>query len=191
MLVGVDEVGRGPLAGPVTVCAVAIKKTLPRGFFQGIRNSKALSERARRAWYKKALAARNAGYIDFTTASSSAAYIDAYGIRSALRAAIRRACARLKLAPSRSKILLDGSIKAPEAFKNQRTITKGDEKIPLIALASIIAKVRRDRHMRNYAKQFPGYGFERHVGYGTVEHYKAIRKRGLCAVHRRSFLKNL
>jgi len=191
MLVGVDEVGRGPLAGPVTVCAVVCKKSLPRGFLKGIRNSKALSEQARLAWYKKVLAARKAGTLDFVTASSSALYIDTHGISAALRRAIRRALVRIKLEPSRSKVLLDGSIKAPKAFKNQRTIIKGDEKIPIIALASVIAKVRRDRLMCVYAKQCKGYGFEKHVGYGTASHYRAIKRLGLCPLHRRSFLTNL
>ncbi len=190
-IVGIDEVGRGPLAGPVAVCAVVIKKSVPEGFLKGIRNSKAISGRARELWYKKALDARKAGQIEFAVSFSNASHIDTHGIGAALRACIARSLSRLKLNPAQTCVLLDGSIKAPPAFKNQCTIIKGDEKVPIIALASVIAKVRRDRCMRRYAKQFPGYGFEKHVGYGTAGHYRAIRRYGLCELHRRSFLENV
>lgn len=186
--IGIDEVGRGPLAGPVAICALAVKKPLPKGFWKGIRNSKALSRPAREAWCKKAVAARKAGLVDFAVSFSGPEYIDSHGISAALCACIKRSLVRLGVAPSRSKVFLDGSLKAPTAFVFQKTIIKGDEKIPVISLASIIAKVRRDARMRRYAKKFPGYGFEEHVGYGTAAHYKAIRKLGLSELHRRSFL---
>ena len=85
-------------------------------------------------------------------------------------------------------ILLDGGLKAPAKYKDQKTIIKGDEKVKIIALASIIAKVSRDRHMRRLAKKFPDYGFEIHKGYGTRAHYRALHRRGLSPLHRRSFL---
>jgi ribonuclease HII len=188
---GIDEVGRGPIAGPVAVCAVAIKRELPPDFFTGIHNSKALSEKARERWYQKAIDAKESGHIDFAVAFSNAAYIDVHGISKALRSCVKRALLRLEAAPEKSEVFLDGSLYAPSAFIFQETIIKGDEKIPLISLASIVAKVRRDRRMKRYAKRYPGYGFEKHVGYGTAAHYKAIGKNGLSGLHRRSFLKGI
>ena len=85
-------------------------------------------------------------------------------------------------------MLLDGGLRAPDTFTNQATIIKGDEKEPLIALASVVAKVTRDRKMRTLSLQYPEYGFDGHKGYGTKEHYKAIRTFGLCDSHRQSFL---
>jgi len=190
-LVGIDEVGRGPLAGPVAVCAVVVKRRLPRDFFVELKNSKALSERSRDVWYKQALLAKRKRLIDFIVSFSNARYIDRYGISTAVHICIARALRRLKISPENSRILLDGSIYAPRRFFDQKTIIKGDERVSVIALASVIAKVRRDRRMRRYARQFPEYGFEKHVGYGTKEHYKAIRRHGLCPLHRRSFLKGL
>ena len=186
-LIGIDEVGRGPIAGPVAVCAVVLKR-VPKGFLKGIRNSKALSEKTREAWYKKAVGARKTGALDFAVSFSSARFIDRYGISKALRVSIARALHRLEISPTQAQIFLDGSIYAPKRYVRQKTIIKGDERVPIIALASIIAKVRRDRRMKRYAKKFRGYGFEEHVGYGTAAHYKAIRARGLCKLHRRSFI---
>src|SRR3989338_4691606 len=188
LTVGIDDVGRGPLAGPESVCAVVIKRKLPKGFFKGIKNSKALSSLRREEWYRRARAARKAGLIDYHVASSSADFIDQRGIVSALRAALSRSLRLLKLDSRTSHILLDGSLYAPKKFRNQKTIIRGDEKIPVIALASIIAKVSRDRWMRHYAGVFPRYGFDQHVGYGTAAHYRAIKKHGLSKIHRRSFL---
>lgn len=187
-LVGVDEVGRGPIAGPVTVCAVVFKKRVPRGFFTGIRNSKALTESSRELWYARALALRRKGIVDFAVSFSGPRFIDRHGISKAVYLSIARSLRRLKISPESVRILLDGSIYAPARFKNQETIIKGDERVPIISLASIIAKVRRDRRMHRYAKQFPAYGFDEHKGYGTAAHYKAIRRHGLSKLHRRSFL---
>ncbi len=187
-LVGVDEVGRGPVAGPVTVCAVILRRSLPRGFFTGIRNSKALTETARLAWYRKAREARTKAFLQFAVASRSANFIDRRGIASALRASVASALKRLECKPSEAQIFLDGSLYAPVVYKNQKTIVRGDEKVPLIALASIIAKVHRDRRMKRHAKRFPEYGFDAHVGYGTPAHYHAIRAHGPCKLHRISFL---
>lgn len=187
-LVGIDEVGRGPLAGPVAVCAVAIKRKLSRGFWKGLKNSKALSEKAREMWFARAREARAKGLIDYTVCFSGALSIDNRGISKVVHECIARALRRLNIEPEKSRIFLDGSIYAPARFKNQKTIVRGDEKVPVIALASVVAKVRRDRRMRRYAKSFPHYGFEEHVGYGTAAHYKAINTYGLTELHRRSFL---
>jgi len=188
MLAGVDEVGRGPIAGPVTVCAVVLKKPLPRRFFSGIRNSKAISQSSREEWYTRARALRHKGILDFAVSFSGERFIDRHGISKAVHLSIARSLRRLKISPAHSRILLDGSIHAPIRFKNQETIIRGDELVPIISLASIIAKVRRDRRMHRFAKQYPEYGFDQHKGYGTASHYKAIRRHGVSKLHRRSFL---
>ena len=87
------------------------------------------------------------------------------------------------------KIFLDGGLKAPEKYVNQQTIIKGDELHPIISCASIVAKVSRDKIMTNYAKEFPEYGFQNHMGYGTKAHYEAIKRHGLTVLHRKSFMK--
>jgi len=95
----------------------------------------------------------------------------------------------LKINPKKCKVLLDGGLKAPEEYIDQKTIIKGDEKKMIIALASIYAKVMRDRKMVKFGKEYPEYGFEIHKGYGTKKHYEAIGKYGLSNIHRRSYIK--
>jgi len=184
-LVGIDEVGRGPLAGPVAVGVLVMKENLK--IFGKIRDSKKLSVKQREEWFKIICAERQRGALDFSVSFISHITIDKSGLAWALRTAIARSLARLAI-PTASEIFLDGGLRAPEIFKNQKTIIKGDEKIPVIALASIVAKVTRDRLMIRLAKRYPEYGFEKHKGYGTKEHFAAIKKHGLCPIHRRSFL---
>jgi ribonuclease HII len=93
--------------------------------------------------------------------------------------------------PASLNLFLDGGLKAPKEYVNQQTIIKGDELHPVISCASIIAKVSRDNLMTKYGEEFPEYGFEKHAGYGTKAHYEAIKKHGMIALHRKSFLKNL
>ena len=183
-LVGVDEVGRGPLAGPVAVGALVLKT---KTSFGEIRDSKQLSEKQREEIFARIVAERQRGALDFSVAFVSHKMIDKQGLTWALRTATARSLKRLAI-PTGSKIFLDGGLRAPAHFKNQQTIIKGDEKIPVIALASIVAKVTRDRLVIRLAKKYPQYGFEKHKGYGTKTHYKAIKKYGLCPIHRRSFL---
>ncbi|KKS95032.1 MAG: ribonuclease H, partial [Candidatus Giovannonibacteria bacterium GW2011_GWB1_43_13] len=123
--------------------------------------------------------------------------IDKKGISHALRLAVRRCIDKLKtrlpdgqVENSKLKIVLDGSLYAPPEY-NQRTIIKGDEKIPIIAAASIIAKVTHDRKMVRLAKKYPKYSFHIHKGYGTKLHYKLVKKHGLCDIHRRSYCSRL
>ena len=184
-LVGIDEVGRGPLAGPVAVGVLVMKENLK--IFGKIRDSKKLSEKQREEWFEIICAERQRGALDFSVSFVSHTMIDKRGLAWALRTATARALVRLAI-PTDSAIFLDGGLRAPEIFKNQKTIIKGDEKIPVIALASIVAKVTRDHLMIRMAKKYPQYGFEKHKGYGTKEHYRAIGKFGLCPIHRRSFL---
>jgi len=191
-LVGVDEAGRGPLAGPVSVGVVVIPMTLKPALNRyGVKDSKGLSVGDRERWYQWILKERRAGKLNFVTALVSARTIDERGIVAAVERGINRCLARLDLSPDACRILLDGSLRAPAKFKKQKTIIRGDETEPIIALASVAAKVRRDRLMIRLARKWPGYGFEVHKGYGTKAHYAALRRQGPSLIHRRTFLKGL
>lgn len=192
LLVGVDEAGRGPLAGPITVAALSVLggRSSAKRLFKGIRDSKKFSEKQREEWFSKLKRLRRKRMINYATASSSAAAIDRYGIVGATRRALARAVRKVTEDEGSEKceILLDGSLYAPRTYANQKTIIRGDDRVPVIAAASIVAKVARDRRMRRLSAEFSGYGFEVHKGYGTKEHYAALKKRGPSAIHRRTFL---
>jgi len=189
-VVGIDEAGRGPLAGPVAVGVVSISPNFNKNFFRGIKDSKKLSEKNREMWYAKALEARKRGLLKFSVSLVSEKVIDRKGITYATRLGIERSLRALKI-PKASHIFLDGGLRAPEKFSYQRTIIKGDEKKLIISLASIVAKVTRDRKMIQLSKKFPKYNFQKHKGYGTKEHMRAIKKYGPTKLHRKSFLKHL
>lgn len=191
IIIGIDEAGRGPLAGPVSVCALAILKKLPKELMGEIKDSKQLSEIQREFLYKKLVSAKKRGYISFAQSFSSAKIIDTKGIVYAICSAMGRCLRRLNISPAKATILLDGALRAPEEYTNQRTIIRGDATVRAIALASIVAKVRRDHLMKKYAKTFPGFGFEVHKGYGTKAHYGAIKQKGILAIHRLTFLKKI
>ncbi len=188
--VGIDEAGRGPLAGPVSVGMVKVPAHLNKQFFKGIKDSKKLSQEKRELWYARAVEGKKRGELDFHVALISEKVIDKRGISYAIRLGILRCLEALDVS-LKDSIFLDGSLKAPVQFKNQQTIIKGDEKVPVISLASICAKVARDRKMVGLAKKFPRYGFDIHKGYGTSAHLAALRKYGKTALHRSTFLKNL
>lgn len=188
-LVGVDEAGRGPLAGPVSVGVVVVPiKLQPVLKRYAVRDSKKLSPRHRGEWYRFLWRERQVGNLQFATVLVSEKIVDRHGIVPAVKRGINRSLRRLNLEPLACSILLDGGLKAPKKFAYQQTIIRGDETEPIIALASIAAKVRRDRRMAKLAKLYPGYGFEIHKGYGTAAHYQAIKKLGPSAIHRRTFL---
>ena len=192
-LIGIDEVGRGPLAGPLCVGACAVRLRAYRqvlSSFSGVKDSKRISAKLRGHWSERIRAAAARGALFTATSFVGEKTIDARGISRSLTVAICRVLARLGFPPAQCRVLLDGGIKAPRAFPFQETIIRGDEKEPLIALASIAAKVRRDRYMVRLARHFPEYGFEKHKGYGTRKHYTALRKYGILEVHRKSFLKH-
>lgn len=193
-LIGIDEVGRGPLAGPVTLGAVMIRRTGAKNFseiFRAVKDSKQLKERVREEWFEKAKLEKEKGNINFSISSVENFTIDKIGLARAIRRALRNCLRKLRANPRECRVLLDGSLYAPKEFKNQETIIGGDAKVKIISLASIVAKVYRDRKMKRLAKKYPGYGFEIHKGYGTKAHYKAIKKRGFSPIHRRSFLKGI
>jgi ribonuclease HII len=157
----------------------------------GIKDSKKLSAQKREAWFHKISSLKSSGELEFAYASVSASEIDSVGIAKAIEKAIHVCLDALRLDSGSTKIFLDGSLKAPKKFLMQETIIKGDEKVPVISAASIIAKVTRDRHMEEEARAYPSYGFENHKGYGTEAHIKAIRKWGISPIHRKSFLGNI
>jgi len=192
-VIGIDEAGRGPLAGPVSVGAVLFEydeyekfKKESKDTLAG-RDSKKLSEKKREEWFENIQKLP----LKSSVAFSSNKVIDTKGIVPAINIAIEKIFTGFKLKPQECLVLLDGNLKAPYEFENQETIIKGDEKEPVISLASIVAKVSRDRYIVKLAKKYPEYNFEKHKGYGTKVHYEMIKEHGLCNIHRRSFLKKL
>jgi ribonuclease HII len=189
-IVGIDEAGRGPLAGPVSVGAVRLPEGFNKKFFKGIKDSKQLTAEERELWYSLALEAKKRRELDFAVSLVSEKVIDRHGIAYAIRLGLKRSLAKLGSTPH-DRVFLDGALKAPAAFPHQLTVVRGDEKIPVVSLASICAKVTRDRKMVRLAKKFPQFSFEVNKGYGTRLHLSALAKHGMTAIHRQSFLKNL
>ncbi|MCX6718925.1 MAG: ribonuclease HII [Candidatus Taylorbacteria bacterium] len=188
IIVGIDEAGRGPLAGPVSVGAFAFLKPTASRLFKGVKESKQLSEKKREEWFAIIQRSKRSGVIDFCVTMKSNEIIDSKGLSFAIKSALATSLKALNLKPAKCLVLLDGGLKAPVEYLDQKTIIKGDEKKMVIALASICAKVTRDRLMNKLAKRFPEYGFEIHKGYGTKKHYEAIKEYGITEWHRRSFL---
>lgn len=177
-IAGIDEVGRGPLAGPV--CAAAV--ILPGGVeIEGINDSKKLTEKKREALYD--VIAEQA--VAWATAFVEPEEIDRINIRQATHKAMQMAVDALEITPE--ILLVDGNDRIEFSLPSEYII-KGDAKSQSIAAASIMAKVTRDRYMVKMAEQYPGYGLEKNKGYGTPLHMEGIRSIGLCPLHRRSFI---
>jgi ribonuclease HII len=194
-LIGIDEAGRGPLAGPVAVGAAMVADDFDWALVVGATDSKKMTPKSRDRLYETMCTLRTEGKLYFAVAFSSSTYIDTYGIVPAIRSALDRTISELvKARPLQEDhvlVLLDGSLKAPERFKNQKTIIRGDLSEPVISLASIAAKVERDRLMMRLAAEYPVYGFEVHKGYGTLVHRTAIKNHGLSKLHRVTFCTRL
>ncbi|HLP86972.1 MAG TPA: ribonuclease HII [Candidatus Paceibacterota bacterium] len=214
-IVGIDEVGRGPIAGPVAVCAFLVKdssfsttptdKKLPK-----LKDSKKLTKRQRVTWFNYLKDKKEEGLCDFSVTFVSSENIDKFGINKCIQKALNESLGKITTQnilfarssdeggqgarPSQKEhfasfsVFLDGGLHAPKEYVNQETIIKGDELHPVISCASIIAKVSRDRVMLSYAKKYPEYGFDSHVGYGTKSHYTAVKKYGQTPIHRKSFI---
>jgi ribonuclease HII len=194
-IVGIDEVGRGPLAGPVAVGAIVATRSALRKFSK-IKESKSLPCEKREEWFatiksRVASSESRVKKLDYKVSFVSHTVIDKIGIVGAVRRAIRRSLKKLNCAPDECRVLLDGGLKAPAYFADQQTIIRGDKSETIIAMASVAAKVLRDRRMARLAKKYPEYGFEIHKGYGTKAHCEAIRKYGLCEIHRKTFCRKL
>jgi ribonuclease HII len=172
----------------VTVGAVAVPVGIMHHYVD-VRDSKKLTPEARELWAARVRDARKDD-LRFAVSSSSSHIIDTYGLTHAIKKALREAINKLGVDPDECLVLLDGGLAAPRQYKEQRTIIKGDEKEPAIALASIVAKVHRDRVMVRWSAVYPDYDFHIHKGYGTKAHFKAIKKKGMTPIHRRLFLRN-
>lgn len=186
-IAGVDEAGRGPLAGPVAIGAVLVTADFDWALIPGVADSKKLSEKKRKAIYARAVELEKAGKLSYAVELVAPKVIDTKGISFAIRAGIAKCLEALSSDPKDTYIKLDGSLKAPPEFVHQKTIIKGDATEKEIGLASIMAKVTRDRAMVRLAKKYPAYGFEVHKGYGTLRHRQSIKKEGLTAVHRTTY----
>lgn len=195
-VIGVDEVGRGPLAGPVTLCAFYIedeKEALKEIFNNIIRDSKKLNKSNRLNIYKTIRKNRLIKTrVEYAISSRSAEYIDKHGISEAVRRCLI-SCMRILIKKGieieKFTIRLDAGLKIPIKNLVQESFVKGDERFVEIALASIMAKVSRDIYMEKLTKEHNEYGWERNVGYGTVDHRKAIKNIGITKYHRRTYLK--
>ena len=215
-IIGIDEVGRGPIAGPVAVCSFLIKDE--KSFCIGqtyaklpkLKDSKKLSKKQREVWFNFLKGEKEKGGCDFAVSFVSPENIDKFGISKCIKKALGESLFKVtspeilferssdeggrgarpfqKVSPASFNVYLDGGLYAPEEYSNQETIVKGDELHPVISMASIVAKVSRDAVMTKYGKIYPEYGFEKHVGYGTKAHYEAIKNYGQTPIHRKSFI---
>lgn len=190
-LIGVDEAGRAPLAGPVAVGAAMVARGFDWSLIGGVRDSKKMTALAREKTYRKMLEMRREGILQFSVAYALHTEIDEFGITKAVHTAVARALKRLKTSPADVSVFLDGLLHAPEEYEYQQTIIGGDDVLPIISLAAVAAKVSRDRLMRKLAKKYPGYSLEVHKGYPTRVHREAIRAHGLSEIHRVSYCKAL
>ena len=180
-IVGVDEVGRGPLAGPV-VCAAVVMPLDDLSIIEGIDDSKKLSEKKRELLAEKIKQTA----IAYTIIETDEKIIDEINILEATKLGMKRAVESLSIAPD--VVLTDGNMTLDVSYP-QQSIVKGDALSYSIGAASIIAKVHRDHLMDEYAKIYPEYAFAKNKGYGTAEHINAIKEYGLCPIHRRTFTK--
>jgi ribonuclease HII len=177
LIAGVDEAGRGPLAGPVVAAAVILDDQNP---IRGLADSKVLTARKRELLYDEI----RAKALCCSIAQASVEEIDEINILQATMLAMRRAVEGLRLKPA--KVLVDGN-RLPVLDALAEAIVKGDSKVAAISAASILAKVTRDRWCAELDAQYPQYGFAGHKGYGTAEHLRALQTHGACPQHRRSF----
>lgn len=189
-IVGIDEAGRGPLAGPVSVAGFfceAVGTGMTIGGDIKFKDSKKFNQKNREKAYE-------ALEKNFAVSLVSHTHIDKFGIASATVKGVENVLADLEknfgITHENCFIILDGSLKAPKQYK-QKTVTKGDEKVEVVANASIFAKVTRDRYMLELHKKHPQYEFDKHKGYGTKLHYEKIKKHGLSEAHRKSFTRGV
>ena len=181
-IAGVDEVGRGPLAGPV-VCAAVIMPLDEASLVIGVDDSKKLSEKKREMLAEQI----KQRALCYTIIEIDEKTIDEINILEATKLGMKRAIESLEIAPD--TVLTDGNMTI-NIIHPQKSVIHGDALSYSIGAASIIAKVHRDKKMVEFAKTYPDYGFEKNKGYGTAEHIKSIKEKGLCPIHRRSFTKN-
>ena len=176
MIIGVDEVGRGCWAGPVVAGAVLLSQEIT-----GLKDSKKLTKRQREAFAERIVASKaqiGLGWV-------SPAEVDSLGLTRAVQLAMERAV--LQISAPYEEVIIDGDLNFLAHLPKTRSLIKADDTVPAVSAASIVAKVARDNYMAGLAKQYPGYGFEAHVGYGTAAHLASLHKLGVSEVHRKSF----
>lgn len=187
LVIGVDEVGRGPLAGPVVAAAVAFKQASLEPWWDEIKDSKKLSVLKRESLVEFILQTAQTGI-----GQAEVSEIENLNILQASLLAMKRAVLNLTSDLENAHVVVDGKFLIPELYaKEQQAVVKGDGLVHSVAAASILAKVTRDRLMQTYAQTFPVYGFDAHKGYGTRAHISAIRQHGLSSIHRPSFCGNI
>lgn len=190
-IIGIDEVGRGPIAGPVCVGVFCCDKKVLAKILKNapcvVTDSKKMTAKNREAVVTFLKTVPN---IFYSVGYASSTHIDKYGITKSIQAAMQKALAKIP-GDFCDTYLLDGGLILPLEYKKQQTVIKGDLSEPIISLASIVAKVDRDAYMINLSKKYLEYGFEKHKGYGTKDHYLAIRKHGPTPLHRRTFLRGV
>ena len=179
---GIDEAGRGPLAGPVVIAGVIMPED---SMIEGVNDSKKVSEKKREKLYDLIIEEA----ISYSVAIIGQDVIDEINILNATKSGVTKVIDELEIKPD--LIIVDALEKINTRQIQYESIIKGDAKCYSIAAASILAKVTRDRIMREWDKVYPQYGFITHKGYGTAKHMEAIREYGLCPIHRRSFTKNI
>jgi ribonuclease HII len=192
-VVGIDEAGRGPLAGPVSVGLVRVSAEYNLyEQFPGLNDSKKLTEKSRERIYIKMReqCVEHSDMISYCVMFGTSKMIDSDGIATVIRNCINEGLEKIAKNSKEVKVFLDGALKAPDTYV-QETIIGGDGLIPSIMLASVMAKVERDRLMIEFAKEYPEYGFELHKGYGTKKHIEAIKIHGMSKIHRTSFCTNI
>jgi len=194
-IIGIDEVGRGPLAGPVAVGVFAVERKKAKKILKRANDSKKLSEKKREEIFAEMSQCAKSLDCFYNVSLVSAKIIDSKGITFAIKNGIKKSLEKvlceIKIKAGDVEVLLDGSLSAPTEFTHQKTIIKGDSLEPVIGMASIMAKVTRDRYIQRIAKKYPNYGFEIHKGYGTLMHRKNIEKFGVCDIHRKSWVKGV
>ena len=192
-LVGVDEAGRGPLAGPVAVGVAVVPTSFDWELLREVDDSKKLSERKREEIFTLAQDLKREGALNYRVSMVSAPVIDRVGIARAVAMATARAMHSLSLSPEEVHVKLDGLLRAPSKFVSQETIVGGDGKERIIGLASVISKVTRDRYMVRAGSlpELSDYAFHIHKGYGTKKHREVLRARGLSEMHRSSYCRNI
>src|SRR5581483_1970774 len=175
-ILGIDEVGRGCWAGPLVAGAVLLHEPIP-----GLRDSKKLSRKQRERLDAEIRVQALAVGIGWVTPGE----VDTLGLTRAVQTAMERAVAQITAAYE--EIIIDGSFNFLKSNPKASALVKADDSVPAVSAASIIAKVARDNFMKEAAKQYPGYGFESHVGYGTAVHIQALKAQGVCELHRLSY----
>ena len=185
-VIGLDEVGRGPLAGPVLTCAfIFLDKSINLKDLDFINDSKKISVNKRKKAMQNIYKLKNENKIDYRLGVSSVKEIDKYNILEATKLAMKRAVIKLNM--PHSNLIIDGNFDLSIKNYSSKSVVKGDEKSLSIAAASIVAKVHRDRYMRFLSYQFPYYSWSSNAGYGTKKHIEQIYKKGITVHHRKTF----